>query len=263
VTGGARPSSRTGQRPRSSPDRSAPPQLPGGLAAIARRDVILSIHLAFVALLGVATVILFGTSSDHADSSLPVAIFGLFTLGELIAVLIAIAVAGATGRHSPLAIVDALIGVPLAAIVSLSATPGDGPPSAIPLVAVALLLAGVAGAAAAARVVREQPIERIVLAGALILLAAFTSAVPSAVIVPVLILVVLLWPHTAGVGAERGIEGRSAEGPADRAVAPVIARRGAPDAAAILRARGARPASSSEATKPEAAPPDRAPPGPP
>jgi hypothetical protein len=249
-------------------------------------NLVLPVHLAFVVLLGIATLILlFGTQAATSDCCLPVAIFGVFTLGELLAVLIAIAIAGVTTRHSPLVIVDVLIVVPLAAIVSLSASPGDGSASAFPLVALALLIVGVASAAAAARVVRYQPIERIILAGTLILLAAFASAVPSAIIGPVLVLAVLFWPQLealgtrfrgrpgspsraagGGVGADAAAGGTA--GSPERPAGPVLGRRGPPDAAAILGSRRVPPGGStgvgSTGAEPvEVAPSELIPPGPP
>jgi hypothetical protein len=209
------------------------------------------VHLAFVAALAVATVMLIGAPTGSGDCCVPVAFLGVATLGELITVLIGIAVAGLTGRHSPLAIVDAIVTTPLVALVpsALRATPGTA--SALPLIVTALLILGLASAILAARVVREQSMERYVLGGALVLLAGFSSAVPISLVVPFVVLAALLLPDVELVRTQAPAPRGSSQpggasqprGSAARAsAARAGGRRGAPDAAAVLGRRTREPA---------------------
>lgn len=216
---------------------------------------ILLLHGALVVVLAIVTILFFAVPTSAADCCIPVAIFGVVTLGELLAVLVGLAIAGTTGRHSPLAVFDAITTAPFALFV-LSGSPDLGGPTAgIVLVAPVLLLVGTAAAILAARVVREHDLERYVLAGALVLVTAFSSAIPIATIVPVAVLVALLWPHRAAAELDM-IEPSAGPGSADpgavarvparpgpsRPVRPLVRRSRAPDAAAVLAAR--RPAPS-------------------
>jgi hypothetical protein len=210
------------------------------------RDLVLAVHLAFVALLAFATVVLFRVPVGNADCCAPVAAFGLFTLGELVIVLVAFGIAGTTGRYSPLAFVDVAITAPLAFLVPEMLGTTDPSLAAIPLVAAALLIVGLAGAILAARLVREHRIERVVLGGALVLVAVFSLAASSTVIVPLAVLAVLLWPNLEGLGAKVG----APPAPPPRASARVMGRQGPPDAAAILAMRRPGPPTPSEAAPP-------------
>jgi hypothetical protein len=209
------------------------------------RDLVLPVHLAFVALLAFATVVLFRVPVGNADCCAPVAVFGLFTLGELVVVLVGIAIAGTTGRYSPLAFVDVAITAPLAFLVPSALGTTDPSLAAIPLVALSLLIVGLAGAILAARLVRERRIERLVLGGALVLVAVFSLAAPSTVIVPLAVLAVLLWPNLEGLGANPS----DPPGPLPRASARAT-RRGPPDAAAILAMRRPVPPTPSDVVSP-------------
>jgi len=209
------------------------------------RDLVLPVHLALVALLAFATIVLFRVPVGNADCCVPIAALGLFTLGELVIVLVGIAIAGTTGRHSPLAFVDAAITAPLAVLVPEVFGTTDSSMAAIPLVAAGLLIVGLASAILAARVVREHRIERVVLGGALVLVAVFSLAAPSAVIVPLAVLAVLLWPNLEGLGANP----TDPPGPPPWASARAT-RRGPPDAAAILAMRRPGPPTPSDAASP-------------
>lgn len=227
-------------------------------------DLVLPVHLGFVVVLGIATIVLFGVPTGDGDCCVPVAILGLVTLGELIAVLIGIATAGLTGRHAPLAFVDAVVVTPLIALVPSVPDGAPGSSPLLPLVVAGLLVAGLASAILAARVVREHSLERLVLAGALVLLAAFSLAAPVTTVVPIIVLAAALWPHLEHSGpVTASAPGRTAAGPAGRPAG----RRGAPDAAAILGRRSsgrepALPVTPSTAMPPAAAPDEPDPRGP-
>jgi hypothetical protein len=202
-----------------------------------RRDLVLPVHLALVALLGLATIVLLATPAGNGDCCLPIAVLGLFTLAELVAVLVGIAIAGFSGRHSPLALIDAAITAPLMALVpSAFGSPG-GASSSIVLLAMLLLGVGMVSAVLAARVVREHGVERIVLAAGLALLAAFSFAVPVTTVVPIVVLAAVLFPHIGM--ADVGFQDVRGGGPRDwNPDAPrASGRRRAPDAAAILAQR--------------------------
>ena len=187
-------------------------------------------------LLGVATIVLFGIPSGDGSW---VAVLGLVTIGELIAVLIGLAVAGTTGRHSPLVTIDAIIAVPLVALVVTGFAGDSGPAVAVSFVAVLLIVVAVAAAILGARVVRVHPIERIVLGFALGPVVAFAIAFPIATLVPLAIFVALFAPE---LPAPRLLTG-SGPGEERRASVPIAPRRGAPDAAAIL---GRRPSAEPQ-----------------
>jgi len=215
------------------------------------RDVVLPVHLALVVLLVVATVILFGFPIGNADCCMPVAALGLVTIGELVIVLVGIAIAGSTGRHSPLAFVDVVITAPLVVVVPSTFGATDASTALVPLVVSALLIVGLASAIVAARVVRGHGIERVVLAGALVLVAAFFLAAPSALVVPLTVLAVLLWPNMPGLGSDPAARRGSPPGGSAR----VMRRHGPPDAAAILAMRRPGPPRPPDAASPGDDPP--------
>jgi len=271
VTGDARPSAEEGAGSVPSGRQAPAVRRPTGAARPVRAgpDLILPVHLVFVALLGVATLVLFAVPTGAGDCCVPVAIFGVITLGELIAVLAGIAVAGVTGRHSPLAIVDAMVTAPLAALIPPAFAATSGPTGAILPLSMGVLVVGLASAILAARVVRERDLERIVLACALVLMAAFSFAVPATIVVPAVVLVALLWPHveaSTDPDASTADEGEGV-GPA-RPTVRAVARR-APDAAAVLARRApnaaavlARRQSGTPPPRPPAAPAPGEPPDP-
>jgi hypothetical protein len=210
--------------------RRAPP---GAIATRSRGpSPILVVHLGLVVLLVLAVVALFGVPSVDGNS---VAFLGILPIGETLAILVALAVAGATGRHSPLVTVDAIIAVPLVALL-LSGAVLSGQTMIVAFVAALLLVTALAGAILAARVVRPHRIERAVLGLALILVLAFAAAFPIAVLVPTAILVTLFAPPVAL--ARPHLDGPPSR---PRPPSPLVARGRAPDAAAILAARRSDP----------------------
>ena len=181
-------------------------------------------------LLAVATLILIGAPSVDGTW---VAILGVVTIGELIAVLVGIAVAATTGHHSLLVAVDAIVAVPLVVLVLSGLGSGGGAGGPISLVAWAMIVLAVGGGILAARVVRGRRIERVVLAFALVPIGAFATAFPVATLVPIAMLVVVFGPEPGW----RPAPPRRQAAPDVRPAARIAPRRGAPDAAAVLARR--------------------------
>lgn len=158
------------------------------------------------------------------------AILGVVTIGEIIAVLVGIAVAATTGHHSPLVAVDAIVAVPLVTLVLSGLGSGGGVGGPVSLVALAMIVLAVGGGILAARVVRGRRIERVVLALALLPIGAFATAFPVATLVPIAMLVILFGPEPGW----RPAPPRTGSAPDVRPAARIAPRRGAPDAASVL-----------------------------
>jgi hypothetical protein len=184
---------------------------------------LIATHAILALLLVAAAVGLWSPSSD-TDAGL----FGILLVGELVLLGIGAGIVAVFDRHSPLVLVDVLVGAPLAAGVARGGTLGPG---VLAILGMAIIAAAVAGAVLAAIRVRDWPVERLVVAVALAALAVVFVATPLAAALAIVVLAVVAAPDLGRGGRDRPT--------ADPLPRPHTARvrRGAPDAASVLARR--------------------------
>ena len=188
-----------------------------------RRRSLLVTHLALGALLGAGAIVLVATPSMFTD------VVGLLLVGELVLLGLAASIGALYDRFAPLVLVDVLIGTPVVAALT-SAESLD--PGLVMALGIGISVAALAGSIVAATRVRHQRAERVLLAGALVVLGLAFWSTPLAAAVPVIAMVVLATPDrpareatSDGSGAPRGAIRRPAR-PGQR-----------PDAGAVLAVR--------------------------
>lgn len=186
-----------------------------------RPIALLATHATLALLLAIAALSSWTASSETAGG-----VYGLLFLAELVLLGIGAGIVAAFDRYGPLVLVDVLIAGPLVASLAGGGSLDAG--AAAVLASLAIVVAAVAGAFVAAARVRGRPVERLVVAVALVALTVVFLGTPLAAAAPAFILAVVAAP-------ELGRAGRAM--PAVPSPGPSRPRHAAPDAAAVLARR--------------------------
>lgn len=153
---------------------------------------LVQVHLILLAVFALLAAVLLSGGCGGSDMC-PGPQLGLVLLVIVIVAGFALAIGGAAGRASPLAVIDAIIAAPL-----IPTPLGMLHEPSVPILIASVVLAlTVAGAVIAARAVATHRLERVVLAIVLITVALLFSGVASlrlGVVVPIILLVVLFVP---------------------------------------------------------------------
>jgi hypothetical protein len=190
-----------------------------------RPIALLATHAALAILLAIAAL-----TSTNAPSETSAGVYGLLFLAELVLLGMGAGIVAAFDRSGPLVLVDVLIAGPLVAGLAGGGSLDAG--AAVVLASLAIVTAAVAGAFVAAVRVRGRPVERLVVAVALVALTVVFLGTPLAAAAPAFVLAFVAAP-------ELGRAGRAMA--AVRSPGMSRPRHAAPDAAAVLaRRRGDR-----------------------
>jgi hypothetical protein len=157
------------------------------------------IHLVLLAILAISVVGLIGGGCGGGDVLCPGPLLGIVLGAFGVLMAIALVIARATDRASPLVVIDSIVGAPLVVVPLVPLLGGSF--TLAHLVALAALLLTIAGAVLAARIVATHRREQLVLTVALAVLVVLFMTVRSltfGIILPIVLVLMLFTSDRRG-----------------------------------------------------------------